>query len=293
MDRYECLRQGLDKSMRGVEIGPFFSPIVPKADGWQTIVVDYSDGEELRERARKHVAEVIRSSVNRIEDVDAVWRGEPIDELCLPRINGKFDYVVASHVIEHTPDILGFLQACSRLLSERGVISLAVPDMRKEFDVLKSPTNTSHILEAFRLRRTRHTPETVFEARSMGAQRNGEGAWVSGTTNPITFAGTLRGAWELYQQEVADLDNNPDYIDAHAWYFVPASFRLCMLELNVLDLIDFKIDSLVTNPGSEFIVQLRRGKIDISDAELEKTRLELALARYAEFHDEVFRPATK
>ena len=44
MDRRTILLDGIDKAnTRGVEIGPFFSPMAPKKDGWNTIVVDFNE----------------------------------------------------------------------------------------------------------------------------------------------------------------------------------------------------------------------------------------------------------
>ena len=82
MSRLGLLRRNLDRSMLGAEIGPFFSPVVPRSEGWRTIVVDSADAEELRRRARTHDAQVVRDNAHRIEDVDAVWTGQPLDELC-------------------------------------------------------------------------------------------------------------------------------------------------------------------------------------------------------------------
>lgn len=288
MDRFETLRKHLTKQMTGLEIGPFFSPVVAKADGWNTLVVDYTDGASLREIARNHAAEAIRSAAHRIEEVDAVWHGEPLDTIFPERNPGWADYVVASHVIEHVPDILGFLQQCSRVLGPQGIISLAVPDMRKCFDLLKSPTSIRDVLVAHRERRTRHSPETLFEARAYAVGREGGGAWVAGDHTRLRFAGGLRDAWKLYQADVEALSQaSPSYVDAHAWYFTPAGFELVVLELNTLGLIDFSIHSLEPNPGSEFIVQMRRGSQNLDDEEMAKRRLALALRRYAEFEDEV------
>src|SRR5262245_51434967 len=42
----------------------------------------------------------------------------------------KYDYIAASHVIEHVPDVIGWLRALHRLLRPSGVVFLVVPDKR-------------------------------------------------------------------------------------------------------------------------------------------------------------------
>jgi hypothetical protein len=42
--------QGLHKDMKLLEIGGSHNPTIPKHDGWNTTVVDYTDAEELRSK---------------------------------------------------------------------------------------------------------------------------------------------------------------------------------------------------------------------------------------------------
>lgn len=275
--------------MRGIEIGPFFSPIAPRLDGWNTTIVDFQDGDGLRKLARDHTAEVIRSKVDVIEDVDLVWTGQPLDIAALERRPEGYDFLIASHVIEHMPDFIRFLQQCSRLLKPEGIISLAVPDMRKCFDLLKPPTSLRDILTAYRERRTRHSPESLFEARSSAATRGGMAAWIKGDHLPLDYNASLESAWAQYQADIENLSDDRPYVDNHAWFFTPASFELAMFELNALKLVDFQIAFIEENIGSEFVVQLRR--IDkfpeLSSEAVNAVRIKLALKHHAEFDAEV------
>ena len=55
MDRTSVLLQGIDKATAcGVEIGPFYSPIAAKKNGWNTIVVDFKNTQELQLVANEH-----------------------------------------------------------------------------------------------------------------------------------------------------------------------------------------------------------------------------------------------
>src|SRR3954469_1220921 len=128
MNRQAVIRSLFDTSGRGLEIGPSYSPIVAKRDGFDIEIVDHASAEELRAK----YAQEPNVDASCIEEVDYVWEGRPLTEVTGAR--GRYDYVVASHVIEHTPDMLGFLEECDGMLKPTGVLVLAVPDKRRCFD---------------------------------------------------------------------------------------------------------------------------------------------------------------
>src|SRR5690348_5817624 len=68
MTRKERLQQSFTKEMRLLEIGASYSPIVPKAEGWQTTVVDHADRATLVEKYGG------TGTPDQIEEVDFVWR---------------------------------------------------------------------------------------------------------------------------------------------------------------------------------------------------------------------------
>jgi 2-polyprenyl-3-methyl-5-hydroxy-6-metoxy-1,4-benzoquinol methylase len=115
--------------MRLIEIGASYHPIVPKSAGWQTTVVDHADREELAKKYRN-----LGIDVEPIEPVDIIWREGTISDAFPADQFGRFDGLIASHVAEHIPDLIGFLQAADRLLKPDGVIALALPDKRAMFD---------------------------------------------------------------------------------------------------------------------------------------------------------------
>ena len=70
MSREALLRRHFDRDTRLIEIGPSYNPILPKADGWQTTVIDHaSQGGLVTMYAGLGV-----STVDRIEPVDHVWQ---------------------------------------------------------------------------------------------------------------------------------------------------------------------------------------------------------------------------
>ncbi len=255
VSRQDMLLRGLDReSMVGLEIGPWFSPIAPKAQGWQTFVVDFTTGEALREKARNHEAAAIRAAAHLVEDVDVVSTGQNLGKPLLGLRPEGFDYLIASHAFEHVPDLIGLLEQCEEFIAPGGVISLAMPDLRFCFDYFKPPTMTDDLLLAHRQKRTRHAPETLFEAQAYQSWVGDSGAWTRQNPGAVNLVVTIEKAYKVYLKELdADQESAP-YIDAHTWIFMPANFCLVVLELNVLGLINFRIRSIEDGEGSEFFV---------------------------------------
>jgi len=289
MDRRTLILRGIDKAgSRGVEIGPFFSPMAPKKDGWNTVVIDFTDGEELRRIAAKHPSEAIQKMAVNIEDVDVVWQGQPIDDAVAAKFGTGMDYCIGSHTIEHMVDLLGFFKSVTELLRVGGVLALAVPDLRYTFDFFRNPSTIGQVLAVHRRGDKRHASETLFETISHSTNVKGVGCWMPGTYMPeINLASTLDHAWKCYQDDLG----REKYIDCHAWYFTPSSFQLLVHELYHLGQIDLRVKHVSTaadvNTGSEFIVQLEkveRGE-PAHQGDVERIRKELLLGMIAELSE--------
>ena len=292
MDRTSVILQGIDKATaRGVEIGPFYSPIAAKKNGWNTIVVDFKNTQELQLVANEHPSEDLRAMAGNIEEVDIVWKGEPIDQAVAGRFgqDHEMDYVIGSHTIEHMVDFLGFMKSASNLLKVGGVLALAVPDLRYEFDFFRSPSTLGQVLGVHRRKAERHAPEMLFDTMAYSVNVSGVGCWMPGTYMPeINLSSTLAHAWLCYQHDLP----RTEYIDSHAWYFTPSSFQLLVWELWHLGLTDFTLKNISSaahnNTGSEFIVQLvKRDRVAEAiaitpQAEVESHRKDLLLGMVAE-----------
>src|SRR5215469_676178 len=105
--RNEILLGPIDRSMQVIEVGPSFNPVAPKADGWNVRSIDHLPREALIEKYRAHAG----VDVSRIENVDFVWTGGNLSSAVPETLHGSFDALIASHVIEHTPDLLAFLDS--------------------------------------------------------------------------------------------------------------------------------------------------------------------------------------
>lgn len=257
MDRKSLILKNIDKNGSiGIEIGPFHNPIAPKREGWNTIIIDYTDGTELRRIANNHSDVQMRKMASNIEDVDIVWKSEPLEDLIDPKLHGKIDYIISSHNIEHVPNILSFFKSVEKLLKKGGILSMAVPDMRYTFDFFLNPSTLGDVLEANRKQAKRHSPETLLDCRSRNAHMNNVGCWAPLHGKNISIRRGLKENYAMYLEELSKID----YIDCHSWYFTVSSFQLLCTELRYLGLINLtvsKIDPPIITKGSEFIVQLK------------------------------------
>jgi hypothetical protein len=60
--RDDILRGRITKTDKILEIGPSYSPLAPKADGWRSYVVDHTDRDGLVEKYRGPSRSIRRKS---------------------------------------------------------------------------------------------------------------------------------------------------------------------------------------------------------------------------------------
>ena len=248
MTRNEVLLSMFDHSGIGLEIGAGFNPLLPKTAGYRVETLDHATADELRDKYRNDP----NVDVTRIEDVDFVADGRTIIEVV-----GKpahYDYIVASHVIEHTPDMLGFLKDCETLLKQAGILVLAVPDKRRCFDLLQPLTSTGMILQSHAERRVRHPLSTLFDYIAYNVLGDGAGGWNKGSPGRLTFAHDLTMAYDFFHA----MQSSSEYVDSHAWRFTPSSFRLIVNDLWVIGEIASREHAFHHSDIHEFYIALSR-----------------------------------
>ncbi|GAC1338160.1 MAG: hypothetical protein NVSMB18_04120 [Acetobacteraceae bacterium] len=213
---------------RGVEIGPLDNPAVRKTEG-DIRYVDHTDRAGLI-RNFPHLA----ADPSALVEVDAVW-GEKRLQDCLP---GPVDYVVASHVIEHVPDLLGWLGEVRAILAPGGQLRLAIPDRRYSFDILRRESDLADVLDAG-LREARvPLPRAVLEFLLWTRPVSARDAWLGQVDTEALRRRRVsaRDALGLAGEVLAA----GRYIDSHCWIFTPRSFGVLMEELSAGGLLGFE-----------------------------------------------------
>ncbi|QYO68238.1 class I SAM-dependent methyltransferase [Leptolyngbya sp. 7M] len=266
MTRNEKFFQYINPSGRGLEVGPGPFPIAPKKEGFNVEVIDYAPKDELLSKFQAHGVETTG-----IEEVDHLWNGETYAELT--GVKDHYDWIIASHVIEHVPDIVGFLNSCSEVLNGRGVLSLAVPDKRYCFDRFRPVSSLAQVIDSHLAGKTKHSIGSITDFELNQVLKNGLISWdrFSTGTDGYDFANQP-------EKVASDLRaDNPtsEYTDCHAWCFTPNSFRLMINDLYELGLIDLTEIGFFPTAGNEFFIALGKNR---GDAESRQSRLELAQA---------------
>jgi len=229
--RREKFFAGLDlRRSRGVEIGPLAAPVVSKTES-DVLYVDHLDTAALRE---KYAADP-DIDVDRIVPVDAVW-GELRLRDCFAGA-APFDYVVASQVIEHVPDMIGWMQEIAEILRPGGRLILAIPDRRYTFDYLRQPTRLNELIDAWLRRNRRPMPAQIFDYAANIVDLDFLTAW-----QRLPDPGALRryGDLAFALRKSKEAVREGTYIDVHCWVFTAASLLALLADLAELGLLPFR-----------------------------------------------------
>ena len=197
----------------GLEVGPSYSPLLPKSAGYNVETIDHADADTLRRKYSGNAA--------RIEEVDHVSDGRSMLEVIGQA--GRYDFILASHVIEHVTDIVRFLQDCEELLRPDGRLVLAVPDKRYCFDAFRPVSTAGDALQAYLERRQRHPAGILFDHVAYFCVTPESYVWKKQNLDDVTLKNRSSSAKSLFE---AIRGGDTSYHDAHAWRFTPASFRL-------------------------------------------------------------------
>ncbi len=247
MTRNQKILSLIDRNGFGVEIGPSFSPIAPKRDGFKVHVIDHATREELVAKYTPHGV-----PVELIEDVDFVWRGQPYSEL-----TGRpnfYDWVIASHVVEHSPDLVGFLSSCDSLLKDGGVLAVVVPDKRVCFDRFRPITGLARVIDAHLAGNLTHSPGTAAECVMNAVRRRDRIAWDEGFSGRYAFCHSSDEA----ASAMRSARSAESYVDFHNWCFTPHAFRLLVADLFTLGFTRLREMAFMPTVGCEFFVALSR-----------------------------------
>ncbi|MDP9075751.1 MAG: class I SAM-dependent methyltransferase [Actinomycetota bacterium] len=248
-------------SMKGIEIGPLHNPRIGKETA-NVRYLDHASADELRAKYAGNPNDL--AFYEDIVDVDFVWRpGQTLAETV-----GEWapvDFVVASHLIEHIPDMVGWLGQVADLLADNGILSLIVPDKRYCFDAKRQETTLAQLVDSALRRRQVATFQQIFDHESNFAGEVDTAAlWAGMDPTPLRRSDVDSPERHALQRCLAQRDTGA-YVDVHCSTFTPQSFVRILTGLAELDWLSFGVDELYyTETGSfEFFVTLRRLPRDI------------------------------
>lgn len=254
--RRERILRGLDlPSSCGAEIGPLHNPLISKS-GCDVLYVDHCDSEALRAIWARDPS-VDTSKLH----VDVVWQATSFLnalQVSSPRFKSdkRLDYVVASHVIEHVPDLIRWLSEIHQVLSPQGELRLAVPDRRFTFDYFRQDTTLSDLLSAHLAGARVPSAACILDHTLNMVNVDLTAAW-SGNIDPTSLSRVY--SFEYCVETARDSLVNGTYHDFHCWVFTPLSFLKLMTEMAEYDLHTFSCEAFYDTAyhDFEFILHMR------------------------------------
>jgi Methyltransferase domain len=238
---------------RGLEVGPLHEAIVGR-DEADVRYVDVHDQAGLR----AHYADDPGVPVDAIPEIDYTLvkpDGSTVSLADACREGAPFAWVVASHVIEHVPDVIGWLENLAEIVEDDGALVLMVPDRRYCFDVHRPPTTVGQMLEASELQATRPTTRAIYDYFSAAVNNDVRELWAG---LPPDYSQRMHTTDQALGK-VAE-GRSGSYVDCHVWLFTPESFLEQMHELRTIGQSSWIVDSMhpTRHHHIEFMVRLRR-----------------------------------
>ncbi|GEK22285.1 class I SAM-dependent methyltransferase [Cellulomonas xylanilytica] len=238
---------------KGLEIGPLHRPIAlrPACD---VRYVDIYPTETMRERYGTD-PDVAVEDIPHIDlplhDADGVLHS--LRDVTAG--DAPYRWVLASHVVEHVPDLIGWLSDVAAVLEDGGVLALAVPDRRYSFDALRPQTTVGQVLGAHEAGDTRPSVRAVYDHFLSAVRMTSDALWAGAVPtlddrahDPELVPGLLARRAE------------GEYIDVHVWTFTPTSFAQQVAELAWLGAVDFTATQVTATARNEleFYARLER-----------------------------------
>ncbi|WP_260853950.1 class I SAM-dependent methyltransferase [Paraburkholderia sp. BCC1886] len=249
-ERRAIVLAGLDtKKLVGLEIGALCRPLVRREEGEPVIYVDHADTPTLRKKYENDE----NVTVDHIVDVDAVWGHNTLQEATRGRL---VDYAVASHVVEHVPDLIAWLNELASVLRSTGELRLIVPDKRFLFDIFRRETSLADVLLSYINKARVPQPHSMLDF-ALGVVKAGRAEiW----RDEIPAVPERHYDWQGAVALARDIIEKGTYHDIHCWAFTPKSFAELFRDMTDAGLIDFACEGFLDTQDEdfEFYVSMRR-----------------------------------
>ena len=241
------------KGSVGLEIGPLNKPLVKKEElesNGKIFYLDHLSREELQEKYKDEAS----VKQDEIVSIDFVCRD---GDLLKATSGHTFDYVVASHMIEHAPNLLLCLSEIHNVLKPGGTCVLIIPDKRFTFDVNRPVSTFGSVLENFLSKTTHPSISAVYDHSAMAINANGHNLW-HGIVNAddTRLLASENIGWEAAHR----VHKEGHYYDVHVNIFTPESFCSILEQAISHEIVFFEVSKFVdTQVGQiEFMLQLKK-----------------------------------
>lgn len=256
--RRDFIMSQLSTFQSGLEIAPYFHPVTDRSKH-DVFYVDCIDNEEIR---RKAAANPDAAASQEVPLIDAVWLpGMRLAECVGGR---RFGYVVASHVLEHVPNPLGWLLDILECVEVGGRIAILLPSKLYTMDYYRPLTTFADVVGWWVEKPTRPTAVQVMDFLSQSFLDDG---LVSFDSQMPPFELAPRHYSDQQALEFAQYVYSTNcYLDIHCTVWTPESFVEVFSRLKRLGLIDTEILGPFTgftgSSRAEFLVYLQKTSED-------------------------------
>ena len=246
--RRPLLLKDLNTQQAGLEISPLFRPTALKAIH-NVYYTDYTSAEDSRFKHANYIHDEIM-------DIDFIWTpGRRLSE-CVPE-NTKFNWAIASHVLEHVPDPIGWLLEVFEVLEVGAVFSLALPDKRYCYDKFRRETEVSDLVDNWIRSQKIPSPKQIYDFLSRSINDSaGE------SDNNFIAPDRFEDAPRTYSDKEAlnfsiDSWTAGTYLDVHCSVFTPESFYGLIEKLNAIGILN--VEASPPEQGKEeFFIKLKK-----------------------------------
>lgn len=242
---------GLDiRGSRGLEFGPLNRPKV-YPDESEIYYLDHASKEDLEKKYQGHVR---GPEEEEFQHVHFIADGRPLVEILGDK--APLDYVVASHVIEHIPDVIGWLKDIHAALRVGGVLALWVPDKRFTWDLYRRLTSFREMEQAHAERRSRPGLRVVADHFAYAAEAECWHLWDDyALAEDLPY---IHGP--EFVEDAARKYAAGEYIDVHCWVFTPWHFLRLMGKITAKYDLGYDLKFFQTTPSHDlqFMVQLEK-----------------------------------
>jgi hypothetical protein len=214
--------------------------------------VDYCDNDEIRRKAYANPGFKGRP----LPRIDAVWApGKRLSECVGDR---RFGYAVASHVVEHVPNPVGWLEQILECLESGGRLALVVPDKRRTMDYYRPHTTFAQVVGWSIEAPVRPTATQIVDFLSQSF----DGSTEADFTPPMPpFRQARRHYTDAQAIQFAQYAcREKAYLDTHCTVWTPEGFVRVFRRVIQAGLLQASISAPIAgfpgSPASEFLVYL-------------------------------------
>jgi hypothetical protein len=285
------IRKHFTPSQLGAEIGPFHSPLCPKSEGFNCLVVDAFSREQLLKDYAHDT--YVMDRAGSIEDVDIVST-QPLGEALaayaqqpaakIASNTACISYIVSSHNFEHQPNPIRFLQDAETAIRPGGYLVMAIPIASRCFDCFQPLSRTGEFIDAYYLQKTKPSVGNVFDHQASSSKLlNAEGINDQTYDFDKVVVNAFNGVINEETYNASKQSAEASYIDSHCWRLNPFQFELIFSDLLACGFINHLSIAESIVHGSEFVVYLQRTEAANSDVAFTAERRTELLKKSIEF----------